>query len=239
MCPPIDSPSSSFDDAWSSFQSLEELRLTGDPVEMSRTRGRARYLAFLIRIEDIQAREHLAAIAQRLAHIPGVEPFPEHYWHITVKGAGFQVIKRVHADDILRTDVPSIVSAAREALATEEAFDTRLGLVNGFPDAIFVEIHDAGRTHHLNERLADGLPDLHRSAFDGERFLPHVSIARFTSNDGLPELKALLAEMRSEGIGPRVPVRRVEFIQTWLIPDEVAEFDTIATFPLLPEARSS
>lgn len=82
----MDDAATSFDDAWERFQARDSLRLMGDTLEWEWTRGRAQYLAFLVRVEDSGAREHLAQVAERLARIPSVEPYPDWYWHITVKG---------------------------------------------------------------------------------------------------------------------------------------------------------
>jgi hypothetical protein len=219
---------STFEDAWTAFQARDALLLAGDTLEWEWTRGRAQYLTFLVRVEDAAARAHVARVIERLAGIPGVEPYPEWYWHVTVKGGGFQVIKRAHDDDILRQDVARIASAARELLADERAYEAQLGLANGFAGVVFLEVFDGGRTRELNAGLG-GLP--HIAHYPGDDvFLPHVSVARFTSNDGLEQLKAALAGLRDEGPGPAFVVRRVDFIKVWLA--EELEFETLATYPL-------
>jgi len=221
----------SFDDAWARLQTLDALAVAGDTRDQSWSRGRAQYLTFLVRIEDVAARDHIARVGERLRDIPGVELYPDWYWHITIKGVGFQVIKRTRDDDVLREDVSRIANAARALLSREAAYDAQLGLVNAFPSAVFVEVLDAGRTRDLNVALAQGFPRLAASTGDGDAFLPHISIARFTSNDGLATLKETLATLRAEGPGPSFPVRRVEFIRAWLSEDP-PEFDTLASYQL-------
>jgi hypothetical protein len=184
-----------------------------------------------MRIEDSAARDHLTRVAERLASIPGVEPFPDWYWHITVKGAGFQVIKRVHEDDVLRQDVPRIVGKARALLSDEEAFEARLGLANAFAAGVFLEVWDDGRLRQLNARLMEDMPEIAHYPIDSAAFLPHVSVARFTSNEGLEELKATLAALRAEGPGPSFPVRRVEFVKAWPS-EEISEVDVLASYAL-------
>jgi len=220
-----------FADAWARFQALDALRLAGDTLDWEWTRGRAQYLAFLVRVEDAAAREYLARVVERLASISGVEPYPEWYWHMTVKGAGFQVIKRTHEDDVLRQDVPRIAGKARAVLARESAFEAQLGLANGFAEVAFVEVHDGGRVRELNARLLEAVPELARYPVDGPGFLPHVSVARFRSNEGLAELKAALAELRELGPGPSFAVGRVEFVRAWLS-EEMPELDTLAAYQL-------
>jgi len=229
--PPDAQPSSSFDEAWQRFQALDSLAIAGDTSEWGWSRGRAQYLTFLVRVEDTAALDHLSRVAERLAAIPGVEPFPEAYWHVTVKGAGFQVIKRSLDDDILRQDVPRIAGKARALFASEEAFDAQLGLANAFAGVVFVEVLDGGRLRSLNDAACAGLPDVPAYPFDGAAFLPHVSVARFTSDEGLAQLWETLASLRGEGPGPPLPVRRVEFVKAWLSED-APELETLASYAL-------
>ena len=222
---------SAFDEAWTRFQRLDALLLAGDTLEHEWTRGRAQYLAFLARLEVAAARAYVSRVQQRIADIPGVELYPDWYWHITVKGGGFQVIKRTHDDDVLRQDVPRIAAQARTLLAREPAVQARLGLPNGFSEVVFIEVHDGGRVRELNALLTEQLP-VPRYPIDGAGvFLPHVSIARFTSNDGLPQLKETLAALRREEPGPAFSLSRIEFVKVWLS-EQMPEFDTLATYPL-------
>jgi hypothetical protein len=75
------------------------------------------------------------------------------------------------------------------------------------------------------------MPQLARSPIDGTGFLAHTSIATFTSNEGLGQLKATLADLRSQGPGPLFQIRRVDFVKAWLS-DEMPEFQTLASIPL-------
>ncbi|MGB2694432.1 MAG: 2'-5' RNA ligase family protein [Dehalococcoidia bacterium] len=221
---------SSFDGAWASFQTRDALLLYEDTLEGRWAQGRAQYLTFLVRIEDTAACAHLARLIERIAGIPGVEPYPEHYWHITVKGCGFQVIKRTKESDVLRQDVARIANRVRAVLADETAFEAQLGLASGFAEVVFVEVLGGDRLAELNQKLTEEAPEIPRYPFDGA-LLPHVSIARFTSNEGLDQLKTTLAELRSEAPGPTFPVRRLDFIKAWLT-EEMPEFETLASYPL-------
>ena len=233
----MDDLASSFDDAWARFQASDSLQLAGDTSWWDWTRGRAQFLAFLVRPAGDAARAHLAGVVERLAGIPGVEPYPDWYWHITVKGAGFQVIKRTHEDDVLRQDVPRIAGKARALFAREATFEAQLGLANAFASVVFVEVWDGGRMRELNGRLLAEVPEIARYPIDGEGYLPHISIARFTSSEGLAELKSTLEALRTEGPGPSFSVRRIEFVKVW-ISEEPPEFDEVAAYPLLDAASA-
>ena len=221
--------STSFEDAWDRFQALDTLRLAQDGGTLSQ--GRAQMLVFLIRIEDPAVRDYAAGIVERLADIPGIEPYPAEYWHITVKAAGFQVIKRTREDDVLREEVGRLGKDAAGVVSALPAYDAQIGLPNGFPDVVCLEIRDHGETRGLNRALASEIEMLPTYPVDGDTFLPHMSIARFTSSEGLDQLKAALAELRSEEPGPAFQIRRVDFIKAWLSED-IPEFETLAGIQL-------
>jgi 2'-5' RNA ligase len=223
--------STSFEAAWERFQALDSLQLAGDSVELEQSHGRAQLLAFLVRIEDSAVRRHAEGVLGRLTSIPGIEPYPPEYWHITVKLAGYQVIKRTREDDVLRQEVGRLGREAAALLGKRPAYPARIGLPNAFPDALILEVRDEAVTGQINTLLLEGLGSVASNPFDGASFLPHISIARFTSNAGLDQLKATLAELRAEGPGPEFPVRRVEFVKAWLS-DETPEFETLASYPL-------
>ena len=227
---------SSFDDAWARFQASDSLQLAGDTSWWDWTRGRAQFLTFLVRPDD-DARAHLARVVERLTGIPGVEPYPDWYWHITVKGAGFQVIKRTHEDDVLRQDVPRIAGKARALFAREATFEAQLGLANAFASVVFVEVWDGGRMRELNARLLAEVPEIARYPIDGEGYLPHISIARFTSSEGLAELKSTLEALRADDPGPHFSASQVAFVKIWLSEDP-PEFDEVAAYTLLDAASA-
>lgn len=222
---------SSFAGAWAQFQRRDSLRLAGDTLEWEWSRGRAQYLTFLVRIDAPAACAYLANVVARIAGIPGIEPYPEGYWHVTVKEVGFQVIKRTRDDEILRGDVSRLAGKARALLTKEAPYRATLGLANGFAGVAFVEVKDGGETGRLHNLVRDGLSELPRTSMDAPVFLPHISIARFTSNDGLAQLKEALAELREEPPGPEITVQRVELVRAWLSED-APDLETLASYTL-------
>jgi 2'-5' RNA ligase len=220
-----------FDEAWAQFQHLDAVRPAEDTLEGSWSRGRATFLALLVRIEDPAVRTHIERIQQRIADIPCVEVYPQPYWHITVKGIGFLVDAPSRDDDVARDDIGRIASQAEALLIEQPAFEARPASANGFPEVVFIEVHDGGRVRALNTLLAERLPKVPRLPFDGAAFLPHVSIARFHSSEGLPALKSRLAELRTEEPGPAFRVGEVELIEARLT-SGTPEIHTLATFRL-------
>ncbi len=220
-----------FDNAWAAFQELSALRLVEETLESEWTRGRDEYLALLIRIDDSGVREYAAGVAERISAIPGVEPYPEAYWHITVKGLGFQTKDATRADDISLTDVQRIAEAARSLFSNAAAFEAEAGCVNAFPEVVFLEVWNSLAVRDLNCRLLERIPGLLCYPFDGSVFLPHISIARFTSSEGLPQLKEVVATLRKQEPGPAISVRHVDLIRARLS-DRAPAFELIERYIL-------
>jgi 2'-5' RNA ligase len=115
----------------------------------------------------------------------------------------------------------------------QSAFDVTIGRANGFPEVVFAEVSDSLPVRELNTRLLEALPDLIRYPFDGQVFLPHVSVARFTSDDGLDELKATLSSVRGDEPGPGFLIRNVQLVRAHLSAT-APTLQTIETYSLGP-----
>ena len=170
----------------------------------------------MVPIEDPAVAEHLRKLVRAVEDIPGVEPYPEDYWHITIKGLGFENANRGRRDNVSTSAVRSVAEAARHVFARQPPFEARIGLAAAFPEVVFAEVWDALPVRDLNGRLLEAIPSLVRYQFDGPHFLPHISVARFTSNDGLPQLKEAVSRSREEGAGPPLSVGEIQLIRAHL-----------------------
>jgi 2'-5' RNA ligase len=227
----MDNASSSFEEAWSRFLRLNRLRPAGDTLESEWTKGRTEYLAFLVRITDPQARRYISRLTERIKSIRGVEPYPPAYWHITVKGVGFEVAQPKQADELSPQAVEQLAWRASEAFSTFPAYEARLGPIGGFETVAFVEVHDGGHSAELNSRLLQIGSTAVQRPFDTPNYLPHVSIAGYTADVDVPALKDVLASLRSEGPGPTILVREVLLIRAHLN-ERAPSFDVIASYQL-------
>lgn len=224
--------SSNFRDAWDRFRDTNTLRLLQETLEWEWTRGRKEYAAFLVEIVDDAAKKHITRTIERLAGIPGVDPYPEEYWHVTIKGLGFVVDDPGKDDELSPRQVAMLGAEARRVIEGTPQFPVNLGLANAFPEVVLLEVNDGGAVAAMNRALTSELADLPVYAVDGPSFLPHISIARFSSHDGLAQLKETLAQVRAEDqAGPTFTVSEIKLIQAHLA-EAAPTFDTLATYAL-------
>src|SRR2546428_7824435 len=224
-----------FEAAWAQFQTLDSLRLVPETLEAEWTRGRDTYVAFLVPIDDPAVAEHLRKLVRAVDSIPGVEPYPEAYWHVTIKGIGFESAEDDRPEDVSRTGVQSVAEAARDVFAQQPPFEARIGLAAAFPEVVFAEVWDALPVRALNERVLEAIPSLVRYPFDGPHFLPHISIARFTSKDGISQIKETVGRLREESPGPSFSVNEVRLVRAHLS-ERTPILETMETYRLRQSA---
>jgi len=224
-------PSASFEHAWSRFHNLDALRLVEDTLESQWVRGRTDYLALLVQVQDAAVRRHIARFVSTITPVRGVEPYPEPYWHITIKGIGFLVRDTPGPDEVSERELSQIREAAAAVLHQQPAFHARIGPISAFPEVVFLEIWDEGRVRDLNALLLESVPLIPRYPVDGAVFLPHISIARFTSNEALVPLKQAVLRLREQGPGPALTVDRIDLISDRLSAGAPA-FETIESYSL-------
>jgi hypothetical protein len=93
-------PSPEFEAAWARFQTLDRLVLGPETLESAWAQGRDRYATLLIPVDDPATVAHIHSVLRHLGNIPGVEPYPEPYWHITIKGIGFVSEPATGSDEV-------------------------------------------------------------------------------------------------------------------------------------------
>ncbi|MEX2245750.1 MAG: 2'-5' RNA ligase family protein [Dehalococcoidia bacterium] len=221
---------SSFDEAWAWFVAGGELRTFASTVEDA-TQGRSQFLGFLAVVPEA-ASDEAELVQDALADIPGLRSLPREFLHITLLGAGYQVIEKRRPDDILRQEVPSIGERAGPVLRGAAPVALTVGPVNVFPDAVVLEVHDGGRLAEIRGGLAAELGGGERLA-GGPPFLPHITIAVFDDPAVAGALRELLPALRAD---PPVEalVRRIELIRAWYtgLEAEIPELETVRSYVL-------
>ena len=223
--------SSDFYEAWRRFLAAEYLRLLHETQEWEWTRGRTDYVAFLIAVNDEAVLGHMARVIARIEDIPGIDPYPERYWHVTVKGLGFMTDTPGRLDELSPRDVQRFTEEARPIIEAVSPFELTIGPVSAFPEVVILEVHDGGQVRELNTRLLDRVPGLLRYEIDGSNFLPHVSIARFVSDEGLSALKDSLSGLRAEAERSSFRAEEVLLVRAHLAA-EAPRLEVLATYRL-------
>ena len=209
-------PSPEYAAAWARFQALDRLVLGPETLESAWAHGRDRYAALLIPVNDSPVVAHIHDVLGRMGDIPGVEPYPEPYWHITIKGLGFITDPGTASDEVSSAQLETVSQLIADVLVSQPPFVVQAGRVNAFAEVVLLEVWDGGRVRELNTRILETVPGIIRQPFDGPHFLPHISIARFASDEGLPRLKTGLAELRESAPGPSFTVGHADLISAHL-----------------------
>ena len=104
-------------------------------------RGRDSYLAFLIPVTDPSVVAYLHDALRTIERVPGVEPYPEDYWHITDQRHRLRGQGAGRAGRCRMTPISSgIAGAAREIFAAQPAFDVEIGPLSAFPEVVFAQV---------------------------------------------------------------------------------------------------
>jgi 2'-5' RNA ligase len=114
-----------------------------------------------------------------LRDLPGVDPVPVEWLHLTMQGLGF-------TDELATGQVDKVVAAVRDRLAALSPFELTLGPVRVDPEALLLDAEPAGAIRDLRLAIRAGIADTWGADRVPEAeapFTPHVSIG-YISADG-------------------------------------------------------
>jgi 2'-5' RNA ligase len=111
---------------------------------------------------------------------------------------GFVVETPRQPDEISETRLEEFAQSIVEAISSTHSLPVRLGGVNSFQDAVFLEVGGGNALSRLHERLFDlaALPRL-----PSYPYLPHCTIGHYDGTAPHDEALSLLAPWRNELIG--------------------------------------
>ena len=134
--------------------------------------GRRKYTWYFTFGGHQEVRDLAAGYQARLAALPGLDPIPARWLHLTVQGVGF-------TDEVSDEDVTALLAASAGRLKDFAAQRVTLGPALVAPEAILLEVMPtdglAAIRHELREAIADVLGPA-RLAGTAE-WMPHVSVA--------------------------------------------------------------
>ena len=221
----------SYDEAWGWFTAGGAIETSEERRERF-TRGRAQFVTFQAPIENRDVLTFIDRVHAALDGMPSLTPQERDLLHISVRGVGFQVLKRQHGDEVQREEIGRIGERAARILKGVRSFEASFGPVNVFPDALILEVHDEGRFAAIRATLREAVAA--DSLIDDAHYLPHCTIASFAANALNEDVRARITELRD---WPRVTaeVRRIDLARWWFTGfDERAsvELETVRSYVL-------
>jgi hypothetical protein len=221
----------SFDEAWRWFSEGGALV----PIDAGRERlhGRAQQLAFQVAAGGAPVRAAAQRVLDEFADVEALLPTPMDHLHVSVRTAGFQVLRPRLADEITRADVDRIARAAGVALKNARRLPVLLGPVGVFPDALVLAVRDDGGLAELRARLAAATSLDEQLGFDAGMYLPQVTIATFADAGVATVLRERLPALRARP-PEAIELRRVEFVRVWFTGLDAGppEIDTLRSYTL-------
>lgn len=185
---------------WRLRKNIRPVVHEGEWTKREWARGRSEYLTFLIKIDSAEIAGRIRDIQKKLSIASCIDPFPKEYFHVSVKGGGFLVGTRKSNDEINMENVAKIMSQAGEALKDIKPFRVWLKRLNIFSDVVFVEVHDntIKKMHKLLKRRVDFLGSFR---YEGDSFIPHLSICGFKNEKEFGKLLKILEKLRNTSFG--------------------------------------
>lgn len=172
----------------------------GEWTKREWARGRSEYLTFLIKIDNEEIVERIRDVQKKLSVASCIDPFPKEYFHISVKGGGFLVRTKKSDDEIDRENVAKIISQAGKTVKNIKPFRIWLKGLNIFSDVVFVEVHD-NTIKKMHKLLKERVDFLGSFRYEGNSFIPHLSICGFKNEKEFGKLLKILEKLRNASFG--------------------------------------
>ncbi|MCP9211449.1 2'-5' RNA ligase family protein [Streptomyces sp. NEAU-Y11] len=133
--------------------------------------GRRFYTWHLTVGDQPDVQRYAAVYRDALAHLPGLDPIPDQWLHLTMQGLGF-------INEVDEHEVQAITAAAQSRLADLPPLELNLTDVTVTPEAVLAPAQPADAVTAVRNTIRAAIADVWPSipeAPDG--FRPHVSIA--------------------------------------------------------------
>jgi 2'-5' RNA ligase len=174
--------------------------------------GETNYAGLIYRVPPrlwrplIQAQNELRTIDDRQLYTSPAT------FHLPIKGLGYL------GEDMDRNEYELILARVKKILEDREPFEITIKGVHAFPTAIYAGVEDGGNFKKINKAIIETLQGkVDKSPFDDEEFVPHVTIATFTTKDVDPLFEKIDSNPYRERDFGMAGVFEVEAVQVNLI----------------------
>jgi 2'-5' RNA ligase len=186
---------------WGHRNNIRPVVHEGEWTKGEWARGRSEYLTFLIKIDSEKIAERIGDVQNKLSVASCMDPFPKEYLHISVKSGGFLVGTIKSDDEISRKNITKIIDQASKTLEDVRPFKVWLKKLNIFSDVVFVEVHDNNAIKGIHKSLKERVDFLRSSRYEGDSFIPHLSICGFKNEKEFSKLLMVLEKLRNTSFG--------------------------------------
>jgi 2'-5' RNA ligase len=167
--------------------------LSPHPIQKADVQDResGRHLVFLVDITD-GVMSQLESETTALDEFNCLDAWPLEYLHITVKVIG---TIGTQESELVPADEQRFIDAGHSVFDNISSFTVTFPKLNLFPSVVYAEVADDSRFTALNDRICDisGVPVYDR---DGDGFIPHMALARFTQEEGYKSVIEYLERAR-------------------------------------------
>jgi 2'-5' RNA ligase len=185
------------------------------------------FAACIVRVPAKALQPGLDELRDALQRYDFVRLHPDRFLHVMLQELGFVRDRPVARDEIGADRLHEFATAAAATVSAAPSFDIRLGGANAFQDAVFLDVHDRGACARLHARLHELATIRTTSRF---AYLPHATIAHFTTDAPLGNLPAVIARWRDWRFGTII-VNEIEIV-TLRVDDAYPELEPYAVIPL-------
>lgn len=141
--------------------------------------GRSMYTWHVTFDGQTQLHELVSAYQSALRPLPGLNPIPARWLHLTMQGIGF-------TDEISDQEIADIADVAQKRLANQHSVYLTVGPASVDPEAIMFEVTPADALTPVRNAIRAAISDVRGPAEvpESDDWTPHISLA-YSNNDGI------------------------------------------------------
>ena len=169
---------------------------------LARIPGVVAMLTIQASVTDRSLRARLRRVVNELKNVACLEPFPDDHLHMTVVPPVLLTTGERRPPLLLPDGFENqALGPTREALRGYGPFEVRVQGLNVFRDVLVAIAYDGGHSVEIRRRLAEVVPELPDKYWNVLPALPHISLAQFTSAEGVTRLRDAVASLKDVYLG--------------------------------------
>ena len=180
-------------------------------------------LTVLVPIADRSIRQQLRRVVEGLSEVPGIEALPDDYLHMTIVPPALLTTAQPRPPLLLPDGFEGqALEPMRRAVRGYGPFEVRIQGLNVFRDVLVAAAYDGGHSEEVRRRLIEAVPELPHKYWNVLTPVPHISLARVNSTDGVVQLRDAVTQLRDAYLGT-LHVTRVYLVKSALRDGEFGE----------------